>query len=136
MNRALTLVAALLLSIGPAGAQEGRKLMNAELKEIAAGTDGILFTGGYSISHGSSYHMSWFSEGVRKGTRKHYWTNGPQHMVVRGDWRIEGDTICVKNEYDVSEACDEWRKNGDRIETWNRGVKNGYFFVLPKASSQ
>lgn len=136
MNRALMLLAGLLLSINPAGAQEGRRLTNAELKEIVSGTDGILFTGGYSISHGSSYHMSWFSEGVRKGTRKLYWTNGPQHMVVVGDWRIEGDTVCVKNKYDVSEACDEWRKSGDRIETWGRGVKNGYFVVLPKGSGR
>lgn len=136
MNRALTFLAALLLSISPAGAQESKKLTNSELERIASGTEGILFTGGYSISHGTSYHLSWFSEGVRKGTRKLYWTNGPQHGVVQGKWRIDGDTMCVKNENDTSEACQEWRRNGDLIETWGRGVKNGYFYVLPKASSQ
>ena len=136
MNRALMLFAALLLSSGLVGAQEAKKLTGAELQEIASGADGILFAGGYSISYGTSYHVSWFSEGVRKGTRKMYWTNGPQHRVVGGDWRIEGDTVCVKNENDVSENCNEWRKNGDRIETWSRGVRNGYFYVLPRVSSQ
>jgi len=134
MNRALTLLAALLLSIGPAGAQDSKRLTNAELERIASGAEGILFTGGYSISHGTSYHVSWFSEGVRKGTRKMYYTNGPQHGVVQGKWRIDGDTMCVMNEYDVSEACDEWRRSGERIETWSRGVKNGYFYVLPNVS--
>lgn len=136
MKRALTSFAVFLLLAGPIDAQQGEKLTNAELKEIASGTEGILFAGGYSISHGTSYHKSWFSEGVRKGTRKMYWTNGPQHQVWQGDWRVHGDAICEKNENEVSEVCSEWRRNGDRIETWSRGVKTGYFYVLPKASSQ
>jgi hypothetical protein len=136
MNRRLLFFVALLLSIGAVGAQEGTKLTNAELKQIISGTEGILFTAGYSVSYGTSYHMTWFSEGVRKGTRNLYWTNGPQHKVVDGEWRIDGDTICVKNERDASEACNEWRRIGDRIETWGHGVRNGYFYVLSKAWSQ
>ena len=80
--------------------------------------------------------MSWFSEGARKGTRTLYWTNGPQHKVWQSDWRIDGDTVCAKNENEVMEVCNEWRNSGDRIETWSRGVKNGYFYVLPKVSTQ
>jgi len=123
MHRALFFLAALLLTITSVSADEGRKLTNAELKKIKSSA---FFVGGYSSGFGVTYLISSFPD----GTRQVYWTNGVTSKIVKGSWRIEGDTVCVKNEGDVSERCNEWHKVGDRFETWSLNAKNGYFYIL------
>jgi len=124
MYRTLFFVIVFLLTASPVSADETKKLTSAELKDI---TSKMFFSAGYSTGWNISYHVTW----LPNGTREVYWTRGvgPSH-VVKSVWRLEGDTVCVKNEDWVLERCGEWRKNGDRIETWGKLAQNGYFYIL------
>ncbi|HSH06705.1 MAG TPA: hypothetical protein VLA41_03510 [Burkholderiales bacterium] len=124
MYRSLFFVMALLLVVDPVSADSGKKLTNAELKQL---TSNMLFSAGYSTGFNVSYLVTWY----RNGTREVYWSNGVSGHVVKGKWWLKGDTVCVKNEDWALERCDEWRKNGDRIETWGLVAKSGYFYILP-----
>ncbi len=123
MYRSLFFVMVLLLAVGPAYADSGKKLTNAELKEL---TSNMLFSAGYTTAWNVSYHATWF----RDGTREVYWNNGASGHVEKGKWWLKGDTVCLLNESWTMERCVEWRKNGDRIETWGKAAMNGYFYIL------
>jgi hypothetical protein len=123
MFRLFVLVMVLLLSVNPVSADSGKKLTNAELKQL---TSNMLFSAGYSTGFNVSFLVTWF----RNGTREVYWNNGVSGHIVKSKWWLKGDTVCVKNEDWALERCDEWRKNGDRIETWGSAAKNGYFYIL------
>jgi len=123
MYRSLFFVMVLLLAVGLASADSGKKLTNADLEQL---TSSMLFSAGYSTGMNVSYHVTWF----RNGTREVYWNNGVTGHVIKGKWWVKGDTVCLKNDDWTLERCDEWRKNGDRIETWGQAAMNGYFYIL------
>ncbi len=123
MYRALCSVIVLLLVISPVEAGEGKKLTNAELKEM---TSKVLFYAGHSFDNGTRWVVTMFVN----GTRDILWTNGVRSEINKGKWRIDGDRMCGSNDKWYAERCSEWRKNGDRIEFWRVDTKQGYFYIL------
>lgn len=129
MRRTFFFVLFLLFAINPVFADSGKKLTNSELKHI---TSHVFFAAGHSMKFGVSFHVTYFPD----GTREVYWHDGiPGHVghIVKSKWWLKGDTVCYQNADWIAEKCDEWRKNGQRIETWGFGVQNGYFYILPRA---
>lgn len=123
MYRSLFVAMFLLLAVNPVSADAGKKLTNAELKQL---TSTMLFSAGYSTEFSVSYLVTWF----RNGTREVYWNNGVRGGMVKSKWWLKDDTVCVKNEDWVLERCYEWSKDGDRIEVWGSAVKGAYFYIL------
>ena len=123
MYRTLFFFTVLLLAVNPVSAYAST-LTNAELKQL---TSHMFFSAGHSIRFGVSYHATWYPN----GTREVYWTDGKARRIVKGKWRLNGDNLCFENEDMYEEECDQWRKNGDRIERWGYGTKHGYFYILP-----
>jgi hypothetical protein len=123
MYRTLFFVIVSLLAVNPVSAAADTKLTNAELKQL---TSNMFFAAGYSTRFGVSFHVTWFPN----GTREVYWNDGVAGHIAKSKWWLKGDTVCVKNEDWITERCDEWHKNGDRIETQDVGAKNAYFYIL------
>ena len=124
MYRALCSVIVLLLVISPVEAGEGKKLTNAELKEM---TSKVFFYAGRNFGSGTRAVVTMFVD----GTRDILWTDGVRSEINKGKWWIDGDRMCMSNEKLFAEWCFEWRKNGDRIETWRVDTKQfGYFYIL------
>lgn len=124
MYRTLFFLMVLVFAVNPVFADSGRKLTNSELKQL---TSAMFFAGGYSTGFNVSFHVTYFPS----GTREVYWNDGVAGHMVKSKWWLKGDTVCVQNEDWIAEKCNEWRKNGERIETWNlSGSQNGYFYVL------
>jgi hypothetical protein len=127
MYRALCSVIVLLVVISPVEAGEGKNLTNAELKEM---TSEVLFVGGSrDLVRGFKSVNTMFPN----GSLEILWTNGVSSEINKGKWWIDGDLMCLSNEKYYAKRCEEWRKNGDRIETWNvEGMKTqqGYFYIL------
>lgn len=114
----------LLLAVNPVSAYAAHTLTNAELKQLMSHR---FFTAGHSMKWGVSFHSTWYPN----GTREVYWTDGNQRHIVKGKWSIKGDNLCFRNEDMMDEECDQWRKNGDRLEKWGYGTKNAYSYILP-----
>jgi hypothetical protein len=115
MYRALYTVIVLLIVI---------KLTNAELKEM---TSEVLYIGGHpDTTRGIRGVVTMFVN----GTRDVLWTNGVTTEINKGKWWINGDLMCTSNEKWFTERCEEWRKNGDRIEIWREKKKQGYYYIL------
>jgi len=123
MRRIIFFVVFLLVAVNSVSADTGKKLTNAELKQL---TSSMFFAGGYSTQFSVSYYVTWFPN----GTREVYSHNGVAGQMVKSKWYILGDTVCVQNQDWALAKCDQWRKNGDRIETWGKTSKNGYFYIL------
>jgi len=120
--RPVFLSIALVLAIDPAAAGEGKKLTNAELKEM---TSEVLFYAGRSVSG-----TRWVISSFPNGTRELYWTNGVSSAISKGKWWIDGDRICSSQENLYSERCHEWRKSGDSMESWRGNQKAACFHIL------
>ena len=124
MYRAFCSVIVLLLVISPVEAGEGKKLTNAELKEM---TSNALFYAGRSIDYGSR----WLETMFVNGTREVFWTNGVRSGNYKGKWWVDGDRMCKGKDKYFPERCFEWRKNGDRIEYRRLDTgQSGYFYIL------
>lgn len=120
--RAVFFFIALLLAINPAAAGEAKKLTGAQIKEMLSA---VVFYAGRSASG-----TRWIISSFPNGTRELYWTNGVSSAFSRGKWWIDGDRLCSSQENVYSDRCYEWRKNGDRIESWMNNQKTNYFYIL------
>jgi hypothetical protein len=119
MHRTLIIVMVLLSAISTASADDGKKLTNAELKQI---TSKILFVAGKSVLYGGYAEVMF-----PNGTRQVAFTNGVKSGTGEGKWRIDGDRMCANLDQHHGEFCNEWRRNGDRISYGSRG---SYFYIL------